>query len=243
MKLIKLNAIDSTNDFLKKLSQNQYLENFTVVTAQSQWKGKGQMGSNWVTEKDKNLITSILIKKIINTNITIFDLNITVAVTIKEALEKYEIPDLSIKWPNDIMSGNKKISGILIENNFKENQEVESIIGIGLNINQENFDNLPKASSLKSITGKEYVIEEILFSILKRLEKNLKEIKEGKKMILWEKYHNFLFKFNKPAAFEDSFNHKFMGIIKKVNQDGLIEIILEDESIKVFGIKEIKMLY
>ncbi|OWP83344.1 biotin--[acetyl-CoA-carboxylase] ligase [Flavobacterium columnare] len=242
MKLIKLNAIDSTNDFLKKLSQDQVLENFTVVTAKSQWKGRGQMGSNWNTEDNKNLITSILIKNTIKKDISIFDLNITIAVTIKEALEDYHIPDLYIKWPNDIMSGNKKISGILIENNFKGNQEIESIVGIGLNINQENFQNLPQASSLKCITSKEYDIEAILFTILTRLKINLEKLKNDK-IDLWNSYHNYLFKINKPVAFEDHNHHKFMGIIKKVNQDGLIEIALEDDSTKVFGIKEIRMLY
>ncbi|WP_444626286.1 biotin--[acetyl-CoA-carboxylase] ligase [Flavobacterium columnare] len=243
MKLIKLNAIDSTNDFLKKLSQNQSLENFTVVTAKSQWKGKGQMGSSWNTENDKNLITSILINKITDHNITIFDLNITVAVTIKEALEKYQIPDLHIKWPNDIMSGNKKISGILIENNFKENQQVESIIGIGLNVNQENFSNLPKASSLKRITDKEYNVEEILFTILDILKINLEKLKKDGKIELWKNYHTYLFKIHKPAVFEDQKNKKFMGIIQKVNYDGLLEIMMEDDTIQTFGIKEITMLY
>ncbi|WP_376777249.1 biotin--[acetyl-CoA-carboxylase] ligase [Flavobacterium covae] len=242
MKLIKLNAIDSTNDFLKKLSQNQSLENFTVVTAQSQWKGKGQMGSSWCTEKDKNLITSILVNKIIDHTVTIFDLNIAVAISIKETLEKYQIPDLSIKWPNDIMSGNKKISGILIENYFKENQQVESIIGIGLNINQENFSNLPKASSLKCITGKEYDIEEILFMLLNQLNKNLEKLKTDKEQ-LWNYYHNYLFKINKPAVFENKKSKKFMGIIRGVTQNGLIEIMMEDDIIQTFDIKEITMLY
>ena len=82
MKLIKLNAIDSTNDYLKKISRNQLLDNFTVVTADCQTKGKGQMGSVWESEVGKNLIVSILIKDILTESNQIFDLNVAVAVAI-----------------------------------------------------------------------------------------------------------------------------------------------------------------
>ena len=177
MNFIKLNAIDSTNDFLKALASNQKIENFTVVTAKSQYKGRGQMGTEWQTEEGKNLITSILIKKTIPNTELIFVLNIAIAISIIEALKKIKIPDLSIKWPNDIMSGRKKIAGILIENNIKENGKIQSIVGIGLNINQTNFENLPKASSLKVITGKDYEIEEILFNIIDKIKSNISNIK------------------------------------------------------------------
>lgn len=242
MKFIKLDAIDSTNDFLRKLSQNQALENFTIVTANSQWKGKGQMGSKWTTEEGKNLITSILIKNTISELNALFTLNIAVALSIHEALSDFKIPNLTIKWPNDIMSGNKKIGGILIENNIKSNQKIESIIGIGLNINQENFEDLPKATSLKVVTNSHFDIEEVLLLTLKKLENNIQYI-DASPAVLWNKYHEVLFKIGKPMAFETPEQQKFMGIIQKVNSKGQLEVILEDDTIKTYGIKEITMLY
>lgn len=243
MKFIKLNAIDSTNDFLKALASNQKVENFTVVTAKRQWKGKGQMGTKWETEEDKNLITSILIKKTIPNTELLFVLNIAIAISIIEALKNFKIPNLSIKWPNDIMSGNKKIAGILIENNIKENGKIQSIIGIGLNVNQTNFTNLPKASSLKAITGHDYDIDEILLKIIDEIKVHISSIKAEKSEMLWKKYHEVLFKLGKPAVFENTDKGKFMGIIQKVNTNGLLDIMLEDDSIESFGIKEVSLVY
>ncbi|MDG2433324.1 biotin--[acetyl-CoA-carboxylase] ligase, partial [Flavobacterium sp.] len=109
MKLIKLDAIDSTNEFMKELSKSQQLENFTVVTAENQTKGKGQMGSIWDSETGKNLTMSVFVKETILDINHIFTLNIAVALAIYTALETVNIPALSIKWPNDIMSYNFKI--------------------------------------------------------------------------------------------------------------------------------------
>ena len=86
MKRIKLDAIDSTNEFLKGLSAKQSVENFTVVTAENQTKGKGQMGSVWVSEPSKNLIMSVLIKDFVKNSNQIFDINIAVSVLIIQAL-------------------------------------------------------------------------------------------------------------------------------------------------------------
>ncbi|MDI9311348.1 MAG: biotin--[acetyl-CoA-carboxylase] ligase [Limnohabitans sp.] len=242
MKIIKLSAIDSTNDFLKKLISSQEVENLTIITAKKQTNGRGQMGASWDTEEDKNLITSILIKELINNTQKLFELNIAIAISIIEALKKIDIPDLSIKWPNDIMSGNKKIAGILIENSIKEN-DILSIIGIGLNVNQTNFENLPKASSLKVITGNEFDLEDILIKIIERIKDNIENIRSNNSLELWEKYHYLLFKIGKPIVFENENQGKFMGIIKKVNKNGLLEVQLEDDSIQTYGIKEITMIY
>ena len=141
MKLIKLDATDSTNEFLKGLSSNQILENFTVVTAENQTKGKGQMGSVWDSEPSKNLIMSVLINGFVTDINQIFDINIVVSVSVIQVLEDLNIPELSIKWPNDIMSYNKKIGGILIENSIKSDGSINSIAGLGLNLNQVNFEN------------------------------------------------------------------------------------------------------
>lgn len=242
MKLIKLDAIDSTNEFLKALSNKQDLENFTVVTAENQTKGKGQMGSEWSSEIGKNLIMSILIKDYLFDINLIFNLNIAVSLAVIETLESINIPDLSIKWPNDILSYNKKIGGILIENSIKSDGTILSVVGLGLNVNQTNFDNLPKASSLAAICERFFDKDELLFLIVENLEKKLSEWNK-KAAVFWDNYTNRLFKKGVPMAFSDQNNQNFMGIIQGVSAIGKLRILLEDDRIAEFDIKEIQMLY
>ena len=242
MKLIKLDATDSTNSFLKGLTQKQNLESYTVVSAKMQTNGKGQMGSSWVSEEGKNLISSILINKTV-TNITaIFNLNITVAVSLLQALHDLNVTHLSIKWPNDIMAGNQKIAGILIENLIKENGEIKSIVGIGLNVNQTDFENLPKASSLKNRMNQDFDIDSILENIVHKIEENVARLQNNETDFFWKTYENHLFKKGKPTLFEAN-QEQFMGIIQGVTRNGMLTIQLEDDSIKEFGVKEIVMIY
>jgi BirA family biotin operon repressor/biotin-[acetyl-CoA-carboxylase] ligase len=242
MKVIKLDAIDSTNEFLKGLSNKQELENLTVVTAESQTKGKGQMGAVWVSEPSKNLIMSILVKDFLTDIYQIFSLNILVSLAVIEVLESNKIPCLSIKWPNDIMSYNKKIGGILIENSIKSNGAIISIVGLGLNVNQVTFENLPKASSLAVICATEFDKEALLFSIVTTVEKNIVLWKQ-QSSFAWEKYKNMLFKKGVPMAFTAKNNTNFMGIIQGVSLSGRLQVLLEDDSISEFDSKEIQMLY
>ena len=243
MKIIKLDAIDSTNDFLKNLSNQNETQNFTIVTAETQTKGKGQMGSKWISESGKNLIVSILEKEVLQNINQIFDLNVAVAVSILQAIETLKIKKLSIKWPNDIMSGNKKIGGILIENVIKPNNIIFSIIGFGLNVNQTNFDDLPNASSLKNITNKTFEKELILIKIIEFLEKNIDILKYNQQDQLWELYHKLLYKKDKIIAFEDQKNEKFMGIIQKVTPSGKLVLMKENDILQEYDVKEIKMLF
>ncbi|AWA30376.1 biotin--[acetyl-CoA-carboxylase] ligase [Flavobacterium magnum] len=239
MQLIKLSAIDSTNDYLKQLNARNDLKSFTVVTAEVQTAGRGQMGAQWLTEDGKNLITSILIKDVLTETAQVFLLNAAVAVAIVTALKNFDIPDLSIKWPNDILSANKKIGGILIENSFREDGRIDSVIGIGLNVNQTHFPGLPKASSLRNVTGMDWDKHAILESIVAVLKQDAQRNFPAE---IWDTYTGLLFRKGLPTAFESD-GRQFMGIVSGVSQDGRLQLLLEDESVALFGIKEITMLY
>ncbi|WP_396155272.1 biotin--[acetyl-CoA-carboxylase] ligase [Flavobacterium macrobrachii] len=242
MQIIKLSAIDSTNDYLKQLSREKKLDNFTIVVANEQTKGRGQMGSKWVSEVGKNLTFSVLVKNVMIPNEKLFDWNIVVALAVLEVLERHEIQKVSIKWPNDIMADSKKVGGILIENVLKSGESFDSVVGIGLNLNQTNFEDLPKATSLKSLTNKNYDIFETAEEIVKKIEEKYQQLDKSM-TVFWNKYHEKLFKIDKPLAFEDSKNNRFMGIIQGVTHDGKLQVMLEDDSITFFNIKEIQMLY
>jgi BirA family biotin operon repressor/biotin-[acetyl-CoA-carboxylase] ligase len=243
MSIIKLNAIDSTNDFLKDLTRNQLVDNFTTVVAQKQTKGKGQMGAAWESEGGKNLIMSILVKDVLQNVDEIFHLNVAIALSVLQVLQDFKVPNLSVKWPNDIMSDHKKIGGILIENSFKSDTKIESIVGIGLNVNQKQFENLPKASSMAVITSTEFDLDMLLNKIIFQIKKNCSWILSNQSDKLWKEYHKHLFKINVPMAFEDANQNKFMGIIQGVSSEGRLQVILEDDSIKSYGIKEIQILF
>jgi BirA family biotin operon repressor/biotin-[acetyl-CoA-carboxylase] ligase len=242
MKLIKLDAIDSTNEFLKGISTQQNTENFTVVTAENQTKGKGQRGAVWNSEIGKNLIMSVLVKDyLIHTN-AIFNLNIAFSLAVITALKKKNIPDLSIKWPNDILSANKKIGGILIENSIKSDAAILSIVGLGLNVNQTNFEGLPKASSLSIIIGQNLDKEELLSEIMANLEKNVAESLQNPTN-LRQQYVDLIYKKDIPMPFMNQNNKKFMGIIQGISPIGRLLVLLVDDSVVEFDIKEVQMLY
>ena len=242
MKLIKLDAIDSTNEFLKGISTQPDLENFTVVTAENQTKGKGQMGAVWNSEVGKNLIMSVLVRDFLKDINEIFNLNIAVSLAVITALKKNNIPDLSIKWPNDILSANKKIGGILIENSIKSDGTILSIVGLGLNVNQTNFEGLPKASSLAVVTGKEFNKEELLLDIIADLELNVAASRLNPAS-LRQQFVDLLYKKDIPMPFTNQKEEKFMGIIQGISPVGRLQVLLEDDSVAEFDIKEIQMLY
>lgn len=243
MHIIKLNATDSTNTYLKELLLHTNTKDFTVVVAKKQTKGRGQMGTNWISEDGKNLTFSVLRKKVGLDVSRQFELNMKVSLAIFESLKWLNIPDLSIKWPNDILSANQKICGILIENILLGSKIQSSVIGIGINVNQLRFGDLPKVTSLKSITGIEYNLDEVLQIILSKLAVNLKHFDVALCKDLSLAYQRQLFRINKPSTFKDMKGNTFMGLIKGVSQEGKLQLLLEDEIMKEFALKEIQLLY
>ncbi|WP_420552742.1 biotin--[acetyl-CoA-carboxylase] ligase [Tenacibaculum aiptasiae] len=240
MKIIKLDAIDSTNSFLKEMAENSIVEDFTVVVAKSQTSGRGQMNAKWEVRSGKNLTFSVFCEfrdlQIINQK----SLSYSVALSVFEVLNRLKLPKLSVKWPNDIMSGNKKIAGVLIENVLKGKQISSSIIGIGINVNQDSFPiNLPNASSLKKILNKEFDLDLLLNEIILSLQEKIEILKKKEYPFLEKEYLKVLYKKNVPSMFKDKQNILFMGKIIGVSSIGKLQIELEDETVKEFDLKEV----
>lgn len=243
MNIIKLDATTSTNDYLKQLIASQVVDNFTVVTTVNQTSGKGQMGSVWMSESGKNLTMSVLIKDVLVDVHQIFGLNVAVSTAVVQALKELGIFDVRVKWPNDIMSGNFKLGGILIENNFKSNGEIISIVGIGLNINQSNFHDLPQAASIYTRIKHRYEVDFVRDELLKHIRIAIAKVINKQVEKLWQLYHEYLFKKNVPMTFENTNGNRFMGIIQQVNQNGQLEVLLENDQVQCFDVKEVKMLF
>ncbi|AJR02427.1 biotin--[acetyl-CoA-carboxylase] ligase [Siansivirga zeaxanthinifaciens] len=243
MHIIKLNAIDSTNSYLKKLSAQEALDDFTIVMTEAQLEGRGQMGSVWTSKSSKNLTFSVY-KKFSGLEFQhVFYISIATSLALVKTLQFFSIPKLAIKWPNDILAENKKICGILIENIMRNQTVSNSIIGMGLNVNQTEFENLPKASSLKLITGDVYNIDELAILIVNNLKIYFNKLNEGQFEDLKLQYEDLLFRKNKPSTFKDAEGLMFSGIIKGVSNYGNLQVLLEDDIIKEFSLKEITLIY
>ncbi|WP_100610769.1 biotin--[acetyl-CoA-carboxylase] ligase [Confluentibacter lentus] len=243
MRIIKLNAIDSTNSFMRRLSSEENLEDYTIVMAKHQTQGRGQMGTVWSSENSKNLMFSVF-KDTSKFNLEYpFLISMVTSLAILRTLQSFSITKLSIKWPNDILSEDKKICGILIENVIKQNSLSNTIIGIGLNVNQTEFNNLPKASSLKLITGNVFDLEEVLFETIKNLKHYFKILKRTDYDTLKAGYETYLFRKDKPSTFKDSEGLVFSGYIKNVTLFGNLQVLLEDDIVREFDLKDITLMY
>ncbi len=242
MKIHKLNATSSTNSYLKKLVVESMPDNFTIVTAEHQTSGKGQLQNKWHSKHGKNLLFSILTRfKTLKINHQAF-LNFAVSLAVFEVINTY-LPNVKIKWPNDILSRQKKICGILIENSVKNGSINYSIIGIGLNVNQTKFPlNLPNATSLKLVLGKSFNRNKLLHEIRIALQKQLQRIENKSYMEIKTDYESVLYKNHIPTMFKDIHNHKFIGKIIGVSNAGNLQIALENETIKEFAVKEVVFL-
>jgi len=242
MRIIKLNAIDSTNLFLRSLCLDTYVEDFTVVVAKHQTKGRGQMGTVWSSQDAKNLTFSVF-KRFENLKLEQqFVISMVSSLAVINALKKMNLPKLSVKWPNDILSANKKICGILIENVIKQNKVAGSVVGIGLNVNQVDFSGLPQASSILNITGTSYDLDELLQSILNELKILFDLVESNQFETIKTTYESFLFRKDKPSTFENA-EGLFSGFIKGVSNEGLLKVLLEDDVLETFDLKTIKLLY
>jgi BirA family biotin operon repressor/biotin-[acetyl-CoA-carboxylase] ligase len=243
MRIVKLNATDSTNSHLRDIYANEPLEDFTTVIAKKQTQGRGQMGTAWESETSKNLTLSVFKDM---TEVFLehpFYISMVTALALIKSLQVFSISRLSVKWPNDILSADKKICGVLIENVIKQNKINASIIGIGLNVNQTKFKDLPKASSLKVVSGKVYDLDELTFEILKNLKDYFLILKAGDYRMLKSEYESFLFRKNKPSTFKDAEGFMFSGFIKGVSDSGNLQVLLEDDIQKEYELKEITLLY
>jgi len=240
MQVIKLNATDSTNAHLKRMNTLETLPDFTVVQAIRQTAGRGQMGARWKAEDGKNLTFSLLKRFAALPAQRHFTLNATISLSIYTALQDLKITELSLKWPNDILSGNRKLCGILVENQLQGANISQSIIGIGLNVNQTTFLNLPGATSIKLITKRDFELDQVLYVLLNRLETDLMTLGSRDLNNVLVEYEKYLYLKDTPAGFKRKDGIQFKGTIRGVSPEGLLQIEHTDGSVESFANKEVQ---
>ena len=233
--LIYFNNCASTQDELIDFLNRHYLsEDFLAVYTFNQTKGRGQYGNSWENLPEENLAYSFALKtKNINISDTCF--NFYTAILVRDFIANLTKTEVKIKWPNDLILKNKKICGMLFEKSKNY-----FVVGIGINILQENFKNLPKAGSVLSQTGLSFELKAFTESLHQYLFEHLVQ-KEIPNNIL-ELYHLHLYRKNEVSVFEKN-EVRQNGIIKNVDETGHIWIDLENEGLQKFFHKEIELLY
>lgn len=238
-KIIELDSVDSTNNYLSNLTNKTNVLDGTVILAQKQTKGKGQRGNSWVSEDYKNLTFSVFI----NFNFISIENNFLISIMVSNSLHELiscYCEKSKIKWPNDIYVKNKKIGGILIENSIQKSKIKNSIIGIGFNVNQLSFNSNLNATSLSSEINKELNLHDLLAKFCSLLEKNYFLIKNGKINELKSYYFSNLLGYQSERKYIVN-GKTITGIITDVKNNGFLELELNNEVV-LFDLKKIKFI-
>lgn len=223
--IIVLQEVDSTNNYANQLILTDSAEHGAVVLAHYQKKGKGQAGNYWESEANKNLLASVILFPEFIPADKQFYLSKITSLAIAGVLEEYT-GSISIKWPNDIYFKNKKIAGILIENSVKGDFLNSSILGMGINVNQEKFTSgAPNPVSLKQITGKETDTQQLARQLINKIHQWYGILSAGELFAIDEMYRRKLFRNNKWALYKKN-NEQFEARITGIGDLG--QLFLED---------------
>lgn len=241
--IIRLDVIDSTNEYaLNLISSNKQVE-WTIVLANFQTMGKGQGSNIWHSEKNENILMSIILKPDFMKPSEQFILNMTICNAIANILQKISNLEIKIKWPNDIILNDKKIGGILIQNIISSSQIKHSVVGIGLNINQKIFsDEMLHASSLFIETGKLYSLEQIANLLLEKIYTNYNRLKIDESKEIIKEFNLMLWKRDQKVTAIRKSNEKVDLVIFGISEKGEL-IASTGNKIKKFIHGEIKLLY
>ena len=216
---LHFDEIDSTNNYLK--NSYQLLDNFTFVSADYQSKGKGRNDRVWESVKGLNLMFSILIKdpKLLEVS-TI--LSLMTAVEVTKLLERYDIDNVSIKWPNDVLIGDKKVCGILLEGQLPN----YLVIGVGLNVNQKEFPNGLRrpATSISNELNKDIDLEDLKEQLFPNIINNFNKLDRDEYLSYFSQ-HNYLL--NKRVKVNIN-QQLFIGEVVGIDANFNIQILCND---------------
>ena len=237
-KIIKVNATRSTNDKVKVLIKSKKIVSGDIVCAKYQYGGKGQLSKRWHSSYGKNLLCSLyfIFPKISSNNA--YSINYAVSLSVLKTIRTFISDKVFIKWPNDILSGNKKISGILIENVVRSKKVQSSIIGTGININQIIFKNLPNATSIKQLSKKDISVDNVLSELIKNYKFYFSKINHTNELA--KEYNKNLYGLDQCAFL---INGKiFKGKVIEVIENGQIKVKIDSKGITKCDTGDIKIL-
>ncbi|MBQ9576046.1 MAG: biotin--[Muribaculaceae bacterium] len=238
---IKVSQTASTNTYLSRLAAT--LPGGTVIYTPSQTAGRGQKGNSWESEDGKNLTFSMLLKRPPVKARDQFYLSEAAALAVVEALSAEAGDQFTVKWPNDVYWRDKKACGMLIESSLDGTDIAHSVIGIGININQERFlSDAPNPVSLKGITGHEHDLMAILKRVCSRIEQLVDALgDDSARESLHRQYMAALYRNDGNLhPFEDASGHRFMANVTGIAPDGTLTLQHEDGTTHDYLFKEVK---
>ena len=240
--IIKFDLLTSTNDKMSELIKKDNLPEFSIVTTENQSIGKGQMGNSWESEPGKNLTFSIFCKPNFIPINEQFKITQIITLSIINSLKPI-LKNISIKWPNDIYCGDKKIAGILVENSLKGSKIDDSIIGVGLNVNQTEFhSDAPNPSSLKLLTNKEHNLDELLNKILFNfIDIYLDLLHNDNSKSMQKKYMSNLYRSDGLYKYSDD-KGDFYAKIVDIMSTGHLVLETESGEIRKYAFKEVSFI-
>ena len=226
---IELQSVDSTNNYALAQIHANLAQPGTCYFAHEQTAGKGQRGKSWATEKDANIIMTVVLKPDFLRLFQQFHLSACVAVATYQLLKKYAGTSMMIKWPNDLYWKDNKIGGILIENVIGKREGTTTwdwaLVGIGVNVNQTKFPaTIKKAGSLKQITGNEFDPVVLAKELCQCLDQTYKKLARSGFEAIHSEYAKHLYKKNEIVKFKRR-NRIFRATVKNVNESG--QLIVE----------------
>ncbi|MBK7358146.1 MAG: biotin--[acetyl-CoA-carboxylase] ligase [Saprospiraceae bacterium] len=234
--------IDSTNRLASDLLSKTNPEHGFLVITDYQTDGKGQYGRFWQSTAGQNILASFIIYPHHVELEQIFRLHLASSLAIVDSLEPYSLPRLRIKWPNDIYSGNRKIAGILIQNNIKAGKIQGSVVGIGINVNQTEFPESLNASSIQLETGKFVSRESLVIKLRQELLRNIQETDEAVWDHMLKRYNELLYLKGNSTEFILFDGNTLQGIIQEVDPSGMIILLDNQQQRREFKFGEIKYL-
>lgn len=242
MPIIHKKQLVSTNTYAQQLLDKGKIKNECVIVTDEQTAGKGTASNSWESERGKNLTFSIVLFPAYVKVSEQFLISMAVSLGIKKFLEKNISTQVKIKWPNDIYVGDKKICGMLIENSIAGEDIFNSVIGIGLNINQKKFlSDAPNPISLAQLSGEVYNLENLLPVLVKNIGSQLDLLKKNRKKLLQKDYISNLYRYNEVHKFKAS-AEVFSGKIIGIDNFGHLFIEKETGSVEKFMFKEVEFI-
>jgi len=234
----RIHETDSTNNYAANQLLTKRLPEGVVFIADSQIVGRGQASSSWESEPNKNLTFSILLYPDFLAISRQFELSKAISLGVADFLND-QTQRVSIKWPNDIYLENRKVAGILIENSIRINKISSSIIGIGLNINQQMFlSDAPNPVSLSQMTGKTYNLNESLSDLCLKINIRYSQLFNGEFNRIDQDYTQMLFRRGTWSLYSDE-NGDFEGKILGVDSIGRLRIETKSGKINNYQFKEV----
>ncbi len=240
---IKLEETDSTSTYLRNHLAEVEGEGteLSVVSTAFQTSGRGQGTNKWESERDKNLLFSILCHPVWVPLCSQFLISEAIALALRDVLSNYT-GDIMIKWPNDIYWRDKKISGTIIENNLSQCHIRDCIIGTGINVNQTEFhSDAPNPVSLAQILGKEVDKDKLLKEVVDAFSVYLNDLRNGNYDRIVSLYMSYLYRGHGFFKYRDT-NGEFEAALVEVEDDGHLVLRDKEGKVRSYAFKEVEFV-